>query len=73
MEKVENEATTKEMRRKIAFLKSTKSQATCASHGQGMSFGNVAQVTNNQSNTSLGTISNKNKQNMVGNTSNANT
>ena len=45
LEKVENEVVAQEMSRKIVFLKFTKYQATCASQGQGMSFGNVSQVT----------------------------
>ena len=72
LEKVENEAVVVEMRRKITFLKSTQSQANCASQGQGISSGNVTQIANIPSTTSLGTSSNTAKQNVVGNTSNVN-
>ena len=72
LEKAENEATTTEMRRQIAFLKSTQSQANCTSQGQGMSFGNVTQIANIPSTASLGTSSNTTKKNVVGKTSNVN-
>ena len=73
LEKIENEAITIEMRRHIAFLKSTQSQANCASQGQGMTFGNTAQATNIPNTTSLGTSSNTTKQNVDGTTPNVNT
>ena len=72
LEKIENEVTGTEMRRQITFLKSTQSQANCASHGQGMSSGNITQTTNIPSTSSLGTSSNTTKQNVVGTTSNVN-
>ena len=73
LEKAKNETATTEMRRQISFLKSTQSQASYTNQAQGMSFGNNAQITNNQNNTSLGTSSNEIKQNVGGTTSNMNT
>ena len=66
LEKAENEADTKEIRRHILFLKSTSTKATSLIQGQGMSSGNT--TTN-----SFGTSSNITKKNLATNTRNYST
>ena len=70
LEKVENEDATIEMKRQIAFLRSTQFQANCATQGPGIHSSSTTQTVNIPSNSSLGTSSSFAKQNVVGNTSN---
>ena len=70
MEKADNEAAAAEMKRQITFLRSTQSQANCATQGPGIHSSNTTQTINIPSNSTLGTSSIFTKQNVVGNTSN---
>ena len=70
LEKIENEATTVEMKRQISFLRSTQFQANCSTQGLGIHSGSTTQTINIPSNSTLGTSSGFAKQNVVGNTSN---
>ena len=70
MEKVENEAATTEMKRQIAFLKSTQFQVNCATQGLGMHFDGTTQTLNIPSNSTLCACSSFSKQSVGGNTSN---
>ena len=58
------------MKRQITFLRSTQSQANCATQGPGIHSGSTAQTINILSNSALGTSFSFAKQNVVENTSN---
>ena len=70
LEKEKNEVVAAKMKRQIVFLRSTQSQANCATQGLGMPSGNTFQKINFPSNSILGASSSLRKQNIMGNVSN---
>ena len=70
LEKVENQTTAIEMKRQIAFLRSTQSQANCATQGPGTHSGSTAHTLNIPSHSTLSASSSFAKQSMGGNTTN---
>ena len=72
MEKAKNEAATAEMKRQIAFLRSTQLQANCATQGPGTHSCNTAHILNIPSHPPLCASSSHAKPSMGGNNSNTN-